>query len=232
MRILTTSIVAAVVMAGASAQAATYDFKAAANAGGGIGESAYTSFDTTSAFAGPGLTITAGDEDFDGTPYVYFDNGNAGIGVCNDLNAAGDASVDTATNGSSNLCNPSGDDGITTSGEFLTFTAQSSMTIDGIWINSNHDNASIWDTVWLIAGETYSNLLGSFVDDSLSQDGDIFIDLGGFFLAAGDFFTVKGTSGANSYISGLAVTPVPLPAAGWLLIAGLGGLAAMRRKSA
>ena len=39
-KILTTSIVAAVVMAGASAQAATYDFKAVANAGGGIGESA------------------------------------------------------------------------------------------------------------------------------------------------------------------------------------------------
>jgi hypothetical protein len=33
-------------------------------------------------------------------------------------------------------------------------------------------------------------------------------------------------------VSGLTVAPIPLPAAGWLLLAGVGGLVAMRRKKA
>lgn len=46
-------------------------------------------------------------------------------------------------------------------------------------------------------------------------------DLNGFFLTAAD---------PDDFGPGLA--PVPLPAAGWMLIAGLGGLAAMRRRKA
>ena len=210
----------------ASAASYTYDFKAAANSGGGIGESAYTEFNTDSFFAGPNLSIVAGDDNEDGG-FVYFDANNAGIGVCNVLNDG--APVNTATNGGGNLCNPSGDDGLTTTGEWLDITASTSMIIEAIWLNSNHDAGSIWNTVWSINGVEYSDALGSFIDDSVSQDGDIKIELG-FFLAAGDTFRVQGTVGPNSYMSALAVAPIPLPAAGWLLLGGLGGLAAMRRR--
>ncbi|MCB1312189.1 MAG: VPLPA-CTERM sorting domain-containing protein [Hyphomicrobiaceae bacterium] len=45
------------------------------------------------------------------------------------------------------------------------------------------------------------------------------------------FQTLEGQSNpAGLYAKFTATTPVPLPAAGWLLIAGIGGLAAMRRK--
>ena len=38
------------------------------------------------------------------------------------------------------------------------------------------------------------------------------------------------TNCVNFYIDGATVSQVPIPAAGWLLIAGVGGLAAMRRR--
>jgi hypothetical protein len=58
-------------------------------------------------------------------------------------------------------------------------------------------------------------------------------DIGGLFT--GTWSTVeelgsKGISHISFYDSYAA--PVPLPAAGWLMIAGLGGLAALRRKAA
>ena len=40
----------------------------------------------------------------------------------------------------------------------------------------------------------------------------------------------KCSSGPEIYLSSLTATEIPLPAAGWMLIAGIGGLAAMRRR--
>jgi hypothetical protein len=45
------------------------------------------------------------------------------------------------------------------------------------------------------------------------------------------FDTVKIESGANAFeFANLEVAPVPLPAAGWMLLAGLGGLGAVARR--
>ncbi len=216
--------------AAGTATAATYeyDFKAASEPSG-IGESAWTSFNTSDYFSGPNLIITADNGLDDGDDYVYFDAGNAGLGVCgavHDGNAA-----NQVTNSGSNLCNPSSDDGLTLGTEMLRFEATSDIVIESIYLNSNHDSDSILDTIWeiVVNGAAVLSFDDPFTEASLSGTGDIMLTLG-FSLGDGDHFTVRGTEGANSYISGLGVTPVPLPAAGWLLLGGLGGLAAMKRR--
>ena len=211
----------------ASAATYTYDFKAAANSGGGIGEAIYTSFDTNSFFAGPNLQITASATDDDPTQYVYFDNGNAGIGVCKDWNGSG--TLNAPSNGGSNLCDPGSDDGITELSEVLTFTAtDTAVTIDSIWMNANHDAPAVTDATYRINGADYG--AGDMTPDNISGSGDVRIDLG-FTLNAGDSFTLFALSGSpDSYISAMAVSQVPLPASALLLGGGLFSLGAIRRR--
>ncbi|MEI4233960.1 VPLPA-CTERM sorting domain-containing protein [Roseovarius sp. D22-M7] len=57
----------------------------------------------------------------------------------------------------------------------------------------------------------------------------IFVDFGTAVDSA--LITMSSSKINDSFsIDGAAITPVPLPAAGWLMIAGLGGLAALRRR--
>lgn len=57
----------------------------------------------------------------------------------------------------------------------------------------------------------------------------IFVDFGGAVGSA--LVTMRNSKTNDSFsLDGAAITPVPLPAAGWLMIAGLGGLAALRRR--
>ena len=76
--------------------------------------------------------------------------------------------------------------------------------------------------------------------------GNIPINVGFGVISAADGFlaTISGFSGFDSYFSPIAtafspgvsqppeppMAPIPLPAAGWLLIAGIGGMAAMKRR--
>ena len=69
---------------------------------------------------------------------------------------------------------------------------------------------------------------------SLSFSGSAFTSQAGFAISLGpdawdvaiDNITFQLTESTNT------TTPIPLPAAGWMLLAGLGGLAAMRRRAA
>lgn len=204
----------------AHASTFTYDFKAEANTTGQIGEAIFSNFNTSDngVFAGPNLAVTATKNG--SSAFVYFDNGNAGMGVC----GVSGGSLNQYNPGSgANLCNPGSDDGLTTTTEALHFTSTDGpVKITSFFINSNHDSGSILNTVWNIGGTTYDN-----TDFVSVGGGDVRIDID-FTLGLNETLSLSGVSGPNSYISAIGVTPVPLPAAALLMLAGLGGLGALR----
>lgn len=219
-------LAAAGIVASATASSAgtiNYNFKAESNSGGLIGESIFDNYNTSSTFAGPNLNITASAGG--AAAFVYFDNGNAGMGVCKIAEAG--AQINTATGGSANQCAPASDDGITALDEKLHFVAGDAMRIESITVNSNHDTANIMDSIWSIAGFSYT----AMDDGTAVGGGDVRFDIG-MTLYASDSFNLFSTAAPDSYISAIAVATVPLPASALMLLAALGGLGAMRRKSA
>jgi hypothetical protein len=96
----------------------------------------------------------------------------------------------------------------------------------GRW-NAVDDLRLIWDTGTLVWGPNASNEinLGGVVSKSLTvvaygQPPACFL-----FCPAPD-----GIGNDKFTVASIDVTPVPLPAAGWMLLAGVGGIAAIRRR--
>lgn len=89
-------------------------------------------------------------------------------------------------------------------------------------VQPNGVNPGEWLTiVWsLISGATYSDVLAA-LDLGGDQSGSLRIGLHVQGFANG---------GSESFVNGTPPAPVPVPAAGLLLLGALGGLAAMRRK--
>lgn len=214
-------------MAGAaSASTFVFDFKKEAEATGQIGEAIFSTFTSSDngVYVGPSLDVTAtksGDAAF-----VYFDARNAGMGVCGTPNNFNQVNQ-YAPGSSANRCDPGSDDGLTTTTETLHFTANENLRIESIYINSNHDAGSVFDTVWNIGGTEYD--AADFVSESVSGTGDVRIDID-FLLLEGQSMTLAGVIGPNSYISAIAVAAVPVPAGMALMLTGLGGIAALRRR--
>ena len=207
---------AVALIAATGATAATYNFKAIADAQ--AVEQGYDPYNIGE-FS---ITATKGGND----AYVYLDKGNAGIGICGTL---------LSSHQGTNLCNPAGDDGITALDEVMKFTATSATTVDGIWMNNNHDSGSPFSaTAWAISvngGAATNYTFGDFVADNVFPGGNGHYKLSlALSLGVGDYFTVMATQGPNTYISGLSTVPVPAGAV--LLLSGIGALALRRRRKA
>ena len=198
---LTLSTLAAVLMAG-SLQAATLDFVAEA-----AGNERGVEDGTIINFEGHDVEFSATDG------FAYFDDLSgglpAGLGVCGELT-------------DSDQCTPSSDDNITT-GETVTLDFFDTYTISGlIFYDASHVslNTNIVDTL-LIAINGGDAMQYTFAEAASA----VFYD-----VASMMFGFDEGEETANQFYVGGAVATVPLPAAGWLLIGGLGGLAAMKRR--
>lgn len=83
------------------------------------------------------MDIRGAAADDDAQQFAYLDWGNAGLGVCKDLNNNNNADKTRPGNGG-NLCNPSSDDNTTVT-EYLSFTFDKDVIIQNLWFNNNHD---------------------------------------------------------------------------------------------
>jgi hypothetical protein len=183
---------------------------------GGLGESAWTTLSPTGAF---GLNIkgyVAGDNQ----AYAYLDWSNAGLGVC------GDASqFDVSRTGmSSNVCNPSSDDNVTTD-EHLEFVFDKNVIIEDIWVNNNHDTPFGFAAGDLITvnGVNYGAITGYAGDANGILTSSI-------LLNAGDVLKIANNN-QQFYVSGVSVSAVPVPAAIWLFGSALLGFIGYGRRT-
>jgi len=107
--------------------------------------------------------------------------------------------------------------------ETLTFSFSESVTLT---------EGTILDR--LGGGETFdildgsANLLGSYSIASPAGPNAI---LPANFGLTSDTFVFRHTGGGGIRVASLTVSPVPLPAAGWMMLAGLAAFAGMRRRS-
>lgn len=81
-------------------------------------------------------------------------------------------------------------------------------------------------------GDIVTPTLNVGASDSLTIDGvDYFVSVTGFNMGA-SFLTAENASNTATLLGTFTadVAAIPLPAAGWMLLAGVGGLAALRRR--
>ena len=187
-RIKSTLAVIVLFALAAPSQAVVIDFKSLAD--GSLGESAWN----TLMFRADGThTGNASDAylDITGTngsnSYAYLDSRNAGLGVCGAL--FNPASAGSANPGSTtNLCNPGSDDNVTYHGgtpESLHFVFDSSVIIEKIWLNNNHDGDRSLYRDWVNIGGSPTQIMSG--PDAVTGDHEIVLDL---LLGAGTSFDI------------------------------------------
>jgi len=210
MKLKTLIAAAAFSTAAVAANAATFDFAA-------MGDAYEADFAAFQAWAGSGayltqdgITITNitadGTGPADTTKVGYLDGGTMnGLGAC------------SITASAPNSCAGNSDDNISLSlGETVTIAFSTTVSLDDL--NLYGDHTLFGDGSITINGASYAVNAGV-------------ADLTG--LLASSVFTIGlpvNQFGNLAYIGAATVTAVPVPAAGFLLLGGLGGLAAMKRR--
>ena len=124
------------------------------------------------------------------------------------VNNAG--SIDFFATGPGNQPNPA---------KLVFDTVQNSLSF--LWGSPDTYN----DLIFYLAGSVVAEFQGSPITGSPSA-GSVFVTYSGLF----DQVWFKSDPNNAFEFASITATPVPLPAAGWLLLAGIGGLVVMRRR--
>ena len=175
---------------------------------------------------------------FTSSHFAYFDHGGAGLGVCKYVANPGA----TSNNGEGNQCNtdipnPASDDNVTST-ESVTISFDYAMTLSNLLFNQEghapfSDSATALQKTLLfgindgtLVRYTFAQLQSMSFSDVISAT---FAFDDATFWNDADF---NGLSAASEqfYLAAATVVPVPLPAAGLMLLAGLGALGAARRR--
>ncbi len=181
----------------------------------GLGEAGYASYSVTH----DGIKVTAtgsanNDNQGDTAQFAYldsyWDNREAGLGVCKDLS-------DT------NQCAPSSDDNVTI-GETLTLLFDQTVSIDSLTLANGDHYATFAD------GAKFSLT----IDGSYHGDIQLAADLNfvGLIGTKFDLFNLTNSESPDTefYINTMTVSAVPLPAAAWLFGSALFGLIGLNRR--
>lgn len=201
--------------------ASTFDFAAYADgslagssAVSGLGEAGYASFSATD----DGITVTAtGTHTVNGnveSAFAYLDKNNAGLGVCSVLA--------TDRSGTANQCDPTNDDNVT-GGEAVKLDFGRLVKLTDLELaDTNHDGVLDFNGFFdiLVDGTNWYNIaLSTAPLAALGLVGNTF-----------EFFNIGGTTGSEFYINSIAVSAVPVPAAGILFASALLGAGAFGRR--
>ncbi len=188
------------------AQATLINFITLTENAAGLGESAWSSLNLN--MGGVGVSITGHGTDDDNQQFAYLDWGNAGLGVCKDVNAV-DINVSTPSSGA-NKCQPSSDDNVTAT-EYLTFMFDKDVTVNNLWFNNNHDGGFVSGDMVTIDGSAFAVSLGY----AGGANG-----IGAFTVTANTAFNVAYNN-QEFYVSGMDITANQIPEPPTLALLGL-----------
>ena len=216
--ILATAV--ALTLSAGAASAAVLDFIGAANGNErGLANNSQLTFD--------GVTVGLNAGSF----FPYLDSKNAGLGVCQNV-------TDFSNGGESNRCaSGAGDDNVT-NGEAITLSFSSAFTLsDLLFTGEGHSYSAgvqplttAETLLFSINGEGLARY--TFAELSTMTFDNVMSFTLAFDAAPFDVSDDRNLARMDQqfYLAAATVVPVPLPAAGLMLLAGLGALGAARRR--